>query len=166
MVERRFIPPHERRSQLPPPRARVSNETGKTDTGRTPYQLGKGFEGAVRGRLRRRGYFVLRAYASKGVVDLLAVGPATAAHGVSGLFIQAKRRGIIGSVEWNALYETAEAHAGWPVVVMKLSERTVGFYRLDAPREPRKRGRPWTMFDPRDLSEMIPPPTLLDKEVA
>ena len=161
MPEQRFIPPHSRRRPLPEPKPLVSGETGKTETGRTPYALGKAFEGQIRGRLQRRGYFVMRAYASKGKVDLLATGRPTAEHGLSGLFVQCKRRGAIGSAEWNALYEIAAEYGGWPVVAMKLSERTVGCYRLDAPREPRRPGRPWTLFDPRDLSELIPPPTLL-----
>src|SRR5947209_8228354 len=105
MSEQPFIPPWQRRRPLPEARPRVSGETGKTETGRTPYQLGKKFETAIRGRLQRRGYFVMRAYASKGKVDLLAVGPPTAAKGVAALFIQCKRRGVIGSKEWNELYE-------------------------------------------------------------
>lgn len=157
MVERRMIPPHERRHQLPEARPLI------TAGGASPYVLGRRFEQAVRGRLQRRQYFVMRAHASKGVVDLLAVGPVTARLGISGLFIQAKRRGSISSTEWNAVYSLAVEHAGWPVVVMKLSERTVGFFRLLELREPRKRGRPWVMFNPADCSEMAPPPSLLDE---
>ena len=158
MAERRFIPPHERRSQLPEAKPAQSAKGG----GKSPYQLGRAFEGAVRGRLQRRGYFVMRSHASKGKIDLLACGPACVARGISGLFIQAKRRGQISSAEWNEVWEIAQRHGGWAVVVTKLSERTVGFYRLDGPREARRKGRPWTLIDPADLSELAAPPSLLD----
>lgn len=163
MTERPFIPPWERAKgrgrRQAPPEAKPRTKGG----GATPYQLGYRFEAAIRGRLQRRRYFVMRAASSKGPVDLLAVGPPCLAAGITALFIQCKRRGEIGSAEWNVVYEVAQEHGGWAVVTMKLSENTVGFYRLDAPREKHKPGRPWTMFEPRDLSELLPPPTLLDK---
>lgn len=160
MATQPFIPPWQRRRPLPPAKPRVSNETGKTASGGTPYQLGKKFEVAIKSRLERRGYFVMRAYGSKGKVDLLAIGMPCLERGATALFIQCKRRGSIGSAEWNELYELAQRFGAWPVVCTKLSERTVGFYRLDIPREPRKPGRPWTLFDPSDLSEQLPPPEL------
>ena len=124
--------------------------------GKSPYRLGRDFERAVRGRLERRDYFVMRAHGSKGKVDLLAVHKTNPT-----LFIQAKRRGQISSTEWNEVFELGVRYGAWPVVVTKLSERTVGFFRLDAARIPRKPGRPWTQFDPADCSLIIPPPTLL-----
>jgi Holliday junction resolvase len=156
--ERPFVPPYQRRRQLPEAGPAASAVGG----GKSPYALGKAFEMAIKGRLERRGYFVMRAAASKGKVDLLAVGPACVERGISALMIQCKRRGQISSAEWNEVYEIGAAHGGWPVVTMRLSKQTVGFYRLDALREPRRPGRPWTMFDPRDLSELVAPPTLLD----
>lgn len=161
MTERPFVPPWERRGRpLPEAKARVGQGDGVK---RTPYRLGRDFERSIRGRLERRGYFVMRAYGSKGKADLLAVGPVCVEHRISALFIQCKRRGDIGSREWNEVWDLAQTFDGWAVVTMKLSERTVGFYRIDAPREPRKPGRPWTMFDPADLGELLPPPSLMDK---
>lgn len=156
--DRPFVPPYQRRRPLPEAKPAESAIGG----GKSPYALGRAFEGQIRGRLQRRGYFVMRAHASKGKIDLLAVGPACVVAGISGLFIQCKRRGAISSAEWNEVYGIAVAHGGWPVVTMRLSERTVGFFRLDAERVPRRQGRPWTMFDPADLSELVPPPSLLD----
>lgn len=132
--------------------------------GRTPYRLGRDFERAIRGRLERRGYFVMRAYGSKGKIDLLAVTKATVVvdlpDNVLGdpervevpltrtLGIQCKRRGDIGSTEWNALFDLCAEYGIMPVVAVKASERTVAFYRLDERRIPRKPGRPWTEVDP------------------
>lgn len=127
------------RGTLPPPKPLASVIGG----GAAPYKAGRRFEQSVRAQLRRRGYFVLRAYASKGKVDLLAV-----AKDRPVLFVQVKRTGMIGSAEWNELYVLALEHGAWPVVAMKLSERTNGYFKLVGPREPRKRGRPWYRFDP------------------
>ena len=134
--------------------------------GKSPYRLGRDFEAAVRGQLARRGYFVMRAHASKGKIDLLAVSNVTAAMGGSGLFIQAKRTGNIGSAEWNEGCALAWAAGGWPVVTFRPSPRKTAYYRLDALREPRRPGRPWTEFDPTDCSEILPPPALPLGDVA
>jgi Holliday junction resolvase len=110
--------------------------------GAAPYKLGRQFEVSVREQLRRRGYFVIRSYGSKGLVDEVAVGR----QGV--LFVQAKRLGSISSREWNALYELAREHGATPVVAMKLSERVTGYFRLDGPRVFRSREKPWVRIDP------------------
>lgn len=160
--DREFVPPWQRGRGRGLAPAKPIAESGTGPRKRTPYQQGRAFEQATRGRLERRGYFVMRAAMSKGKIDLLAVGLPCLTAGVTGLFIQCKRRGDIGSAEWNEVCDLAWAVGGWPMVVTKLSERTVGFYRLDAKRVPRKPGRPWTLMDPRDLSELLPPPTLMD----
>ena len=127
----------------PAPQAPALSQT----SGASPYRRGRDFERAVRGQLERRGYFVMRAYGSKGKIDLLAVGKDRPA-----LFIQCKRRGEIGSAEWNEVYEIATAAGGWPIVCMRPSSHKTNFYRLDAVREPRKPGRPWTLINPTDCS--------------
>lgn len=119
--------------------------------GARPYALGRNFERTTRSRLERCGFFVLRAYGSKGRVDLLAV-----AKDRPVLFVQCKRRGEIGSEEWNALFLLAEQHGAWAVLATKLSERTMGFFRLEGEREYRKRARPSTQFDP---TTCLPTPT-------
>ncbi len=93
-------------------------------------------------------------------MDLLAVSKATAALGVSGLFIQCKRTGQIGSAEWNELAEIAWPAGGWAVVTFRPSPRNVAFYRIDALREKGKQGRPWTEFDPATCDLIVPPPQL------
>lgn len=110
--------------------------------GASPYKLGRAFERAIRGRLERKGYFVMRAHGSKGKIDLLAVGLDKPTLGV-----QCKRRSAPGSTEWNELMDLCEPYGIMPVVATKVSERTVAFYRLDERRIPRKPGRPWTEID-------------------
>lgn len=127
--------------------------------GKSPYRLGRDFERATRGRLERRGYFVMRATLSKGKIDLLAVrkltviadfpgGDQAVVTGCHALGVQCKRRGDIGSAEWNALIDQCEPFGITPVVTMKTGERTVAFYRLDERRERGRQGRPWTEIDP------------------
>jgi Holliday junction resolvase len=163
MEQQAFVPPWQRRRRLQPARPVINQDgqTGKTATGKTPYQMGRAFEGAVRGRLQRRGYYVMRSHMSKGVADLVALGTPCLEKGVTGLFIQCKRRGALGTEEWNRLCELAWLYGGWPVLTMKLSEKTVGFYRLDEVRAPRTPKKPMTLFDPANLKELLPPPTLL-----
>jgi|SRR5581483_2382748 len=120
--------------------------------GKSPYRLGRDFERSIRGKLERRGWYVMRSAMSKGVVDLLAVH---ADH--RPLMIQCKRTATIGSTEWNELFVLAAAHGCWPVVCYRTqapagSRQTSAFMRLDAEREPRRPGRPWTEFDPTDCS--------------
>jgi len=110
--------------------------------GASPYKAGKAFENSVRSQLRRRGYFVIRSYASKGLVDEVAVG-----HGRA-LFVQCKRRGVLGSREHNELYELAVQHGAVPILAMKLSERVTGYFELTGLREFRSRARPMVRIDP------------------
>lgn len=97
----------------------------------------------------------MRAQGSKGKIDLLAVKPRPTPSGVVWrdprhivLGVQCKRRGDIGSAEWNELMDLCEPFGIMPVVTMKTGERTVGFYRLDERREKGRQGRPWTEIDP------------------
>lgn len=137
---------------LTKPRPNADGSTG----GKSPYRLGRDFERAIRGRLERKVYFVMRAHGSKGKIDLLAVkvNPAANTHGQPAghivLGVQCKRRGDIGSAEWNELMDVCEPHGIMPVVAVKLFESgkdSVAFYRLDERRIPRKPGRPWTLID-------------------
>lgn len=139
------------------PRPNADGSTG----GKSPYRLGRDFERAIRGRLERKSYFVMRAHGSKGKIDLLAVKGtietlervgdelrASSTYIVLG--VQCKRRGDIGSAEWNELMDVCEPHGITPVVAVKLFESgkdSVAFYRLDERRIPRKPGRPWTLID-------------------
>jgi hypothetical protein len=91
----------------------------------------------------------MRAFMSKGTVDLLAIH-----REHQPLMIQCKRTGQIGSVEWNQLYDLAATHGALPVLCFRSGPRSTAFMVLDAPREPRRPGRPWREIDPRDCSEV------------
>lgn len=147
----------ESRRFRPPPSGRAQGSA--VGGGKSPYRLGRDFERATRGRLERRGYFVMRASLSKGKIDLLAVkrvdeGAYAEWHHLV-LGVQCKRRGTISSTEWNELIDLCEPYGITPVVTMKTGERTVGFYRLDARRERGRPGRPWTEINP-ETAEPVP----------
>ena len=126
--------------------------------GKTPYKRGRDFEYSVKQQLERRGYFVMRSAASKGKIDLLAVGKHRPA-----LFVQCKRMGQISSGEWNEVFEIATAAGGWPVLAVRSSPRTTAYFRLDGPREYRKRTKPLTQFDPADCTLLVKPPSLFER---
>lgn len=69
--------------------------------------------------------------------------------------VQCKRRGDIGSTEWNELVDVCEPFGIVPVVAVKTAERSTGFFRLDERRVPRAQGRPWTQIDP-ETGEALP----------
>lgn len=168
---------------MPAPMTRKPTKAASSAVGggKSPYRLGRDFERSIRGRLERRGYFVIRAPGSKGhnlvlpsgekahsKIDELAVKSVErlvsvdtldergrqiteqVAQGRSHIIlgVQCKRRGDIGSTEWNELFDVCQAFGIMPVVAVKASERTAAFYRLDEHRERGRRGRPWTEIDP------------------
>lgn len=109
---------------------------------------GRKLEASAKGRLERRGYYVVKSYASKSPIDMLAVG-----KDKPSLMVQAKRSGSIGSAEWNALYAAAEAHGCWPVLVRRPEGETKGalWYKLTRPREFREPQKGLLeSFDPAD----------------
>lgn len=132
--------------QAPDLHARLIEEFGGNATANK--KRGTSFESAVRGMLMRRGYYVLRTYASKTAVDMLAVG-----LDKPNLMVQAKRDGRIYFTEWNKLYEKATEHGCWPVMIQRPPGEDRGFqaFRLLAAKE--KKGQPnagmLAPFDPK-----------------
>jgi len=110
---------------------------------------GASFESSVKGALERRGYLVIKQYASKSAFDMLAIG-----RDRPNLLVQAKRDGKLPFSEWNALYALAEEHDVWPVLVQRPPGEERGFlwFRLTAAKE--KKGLPQAPFlapfDPRE----------------
>ena len=70
---------------------------------RTNYIKGKNFEYRVIAYLRARGYYCIRAYASKGLFDIIAVPPRSETQFESTLLIQAKYNGYVKPVELQRL---------------------------------------------------------------
>jgi hypothetical protein len=123
----------------------VSPIQSATGGGASPYRLGYAFEISCKGILERRDWLVIRSPASKSKVDLFAI------HALyRPMLVQAKRTGMIGSAEWNELWEIAERHNCLAVITYRETPKTIAWMRLDGPREPRRPGRPWTRIDPRD----------------
>ena len=115
----------------------------QADRGKTGTKL----ETSARQMLERRGYVVMRAPGSHGVIDLLAVRKNT-----TGLMIQAKKDGKLGPGEWNELVELAEKGGCWPCLVRRPEGETKGalWFRLTGPRPKGSRLSEYLEpFDPR-----------------
>lgn len=126
------------------------------------YDRGTAFERKVAEFLAAPGrdMAVMRAAGSKGAgkMDLVAFAPDGRV-----LIVQCKITGIIAPAEWNRLWEIS----GWsrpapynvcagvvPLVAMRREERAQPgqgwaprFMRIDGPKVPRSRQRPWYVYD-------------------
>lgn len=114
----------------------------QVDKGRSGTRL----ETSAKGMLERRGYYVVKSFASKGALDLLAVG-----LGRPPLMVQAKKDGALPFEEWNLLYDTAVAHGCWPVLVRRPPGESKGalWFRL-AGRKERKHMPSAPLLEPFD----------------
>jgi Holliday junction resolvase len=127
---------------------RIMSEFGgdEVNAGR---KRGASFESAVKGALARRGYYVLKTYASKSAVDLLAVGV-----GKPNLMVQCKRDGKLLFGEWNKLWEQAQEFGCWPVLVRRPEGENRGFewYKLISAKEKKglRNDEFLLPFDPRE----------------
>jgi Holliday junction resolvase len=85
---------------------------------------GDRFEYRVRDDLTERGYFCMRAPASRSPIDILAVGLGDA------LFVQCKTNGRLDPAPWNELYELALSHGGTPILASKPTRGGLSYHRL------------------------------------
>lgn len=110
-------------------------------------RTGTKFEYGVKSMLERRGYYVIRQYGSKSPIDLLAVGKDKPV-----LFVQVKKDGKLYFNDWNAVYDLAVEHGGWPVLAAKAEPRGALWYRLMARKEKKGQRNDGLLepFDPRD----------------
>jgi Holliday junction resolvase len=106
----------------------------------TGYQLGTALEHRAKQLLERDGYFVVRAAASKGLVDLVAIKPTQL------LLVQCKRSGSLPPAEWNGLFDLALSLGAIPLMASK-GPRGTQFHQLTG-RKTGKRGQrqPMTPF--------------------
>ena len=74
------------------------------------YEIGRRFEYRVQNFFRKYGYYVIRAYASKGLLDLIAIPPATSDPTWYNfpLGIQCKKNGYVPKAEREKLLENAK----------------------------------------------------------
>ena len=72
------------------------------------YEIGRRFEYRVQNFFRKYGYYVIRAYASKGLVDLVAIPPYIDKNWYNfPLGIQCKKNGYVPKAEREKLLENA-----------------------------------------------------------
>lgn len=100
------------------------------------YALGRSVEYQVRDRLRADGYFTVRAAASKGLIDLVAIKTGQV------LFVQCKRGGSLPPAEWNALFDAATSCDAVPVLAERPGPRMLRFWELTARKDGSKRRQP------------------------
>lgn len=114
----------------------------------TGYRLGVALEYRVKQLLERDGYYVIRAAASKGIVDLIALKP----HQT--LMVQCKRSGALPPSEWNELFGLAERLGAVPLMAVK-GLRGTRLMRLTARKDGSRRRQPMEPFsvdEPGDAS--------------
>ena len=80
------------------------------------YEIGRRFEYRVQNWFRKYGWYVMRAYASKGLVDLIAIPPYNEnnIHNIP-LGIQAKRNGYVAKDERKTLQENEKK---WQMMIV------------------------------------------------
>lgn len=115
----------------------------------TPYRLGRSFEYRVRDHLREKGgYFVLRSPASRTPIDLAAIRPGVV------LFVQCKRGGAIGVIEWNKLLELSLSCGAIPVLAAMDHATRYTYTRITGPKDGSKGRQPHEPFDPLAYSQV------------
>lgn len=103
------------------------------------YRLGVALEHRVKQLLERDGYFVVRAAASKGLVDLAAMKPRQL------LLVQCKRSGSLPPAEWNELFDLA-ARLGAVPLMARRGPRGTQLHRLTARKDGSRRRQPMEPF--------------------
>lgn len=122
-------------------------------------KTGVKLETSAKQMLERRGYFVVKAYGSHGIADLVALRADTPP-----LLVQAKKDGKLGPDEWNQLVQAATQAGAWPVLVRRPEETpTKGalWFRLISERPKGSRLAEYLEpFDPRDPEQatILAPP--------
>lgn len=103
-------------------------------------RTGRDFEHRARAVLSGNGYWTMRAAASKGPVDLIAMKPGQT------VFVQCKRDGSLPPAEWNALYDLAMSLGAIPVMASLRPRRGVEWHQLGARKDGTRRAQPMTPF--------------------
>lgn len=126
----------------PPPQLRAGRIRPAVNTSRQ----GRYYEHRAAAELTAAGMWVIRASASKGCADLLALGP----HANPVLFVQVKRNGsAVRPAEWNTLYRLATTHGGIPILCDFPTRGPARWRRILAPRNPGDTSRlPLAPYEP------------------
>jgi len=95
------------------------------------YARGANFERVVKADLEMRGYLVIRAAGSHGVMDLVAFRfPRKPYASGETWFIQCKIHGTMSPAERRELYETAAKWGAWAVRASRPKRGTILYERL------------------------------------
>ncbi len=104
---------------------------GGSDLSSKNYVKGRAFEYRVRNYFLKKGYYVLRAYASKGIYDLLAVPPNhEEVKDRWTLGIQCKTNGYLPPKERERFSEVIDKWCIWPVLAFKDEKKQLRFKDL------------------------------------
>ena len=97
----------------------------------TNYAKGATFERTVKADLEKRGYLVIRAAGSHGIMDLVAFRPPRKPY-VTGetWFVQCKTNGVLSPADRRELYETAFKWGAWAVRASRPKRGKLLFERL------------------------------------
>ncbi len=96
------------------------------------YEIGRRFEYRVQNWLRKEGYYVQRSYASKGLVDLIAVPKYVKVGWVNiTLGIQAKKNGYVHPSEMKTLLECKNKWQMMIVIARSDKKKKLRFRTLD-----------------------------------
>ncbi len=115
------------------------------------YRRGSDFERRIEADLAKHGFHTARTAGSKGAhkADVLA----WRAPG-EWVLVQAKRTGVIGSEEWNQLFQSAQDGLAVPVLAsVGKNGRGIVYDRLTGLRKPRGRLHPKEPYDPARRKE-------------
>lgn len=96
------------------------------------YKIGRSFEYRVLAYLRKLGYYCVRAYASKGLYDIVAIAPLKT-HGLLSpgpLLIQAKSNGYIHPKELQELKDN-DRYQAVSLIAFKGKNRELKFRSLN-----------------------------------
>ena len=97
----------------------------------TNYRKGADFERTVKADLEARGYLVIRAAGSHGIMDLVAFRPPRAPHATGETWlVQCKIHGTISPADRKELYETAAKWGAWAVRASRPKRGAILYERL------------------------------------
>ena len=110
----------------------------------TNYSRGANFERQVKAHLEGRGYFVIRAAGSHGIVDLLAM-PTKRARFPFVMFIQCKTNGKASPADRKLLNDAANSVGAWPYMACRPKK---GIIRYGSYRDEKVGRKQWEWVEP------------------
>jgi Holliday junction resolvase len=97
----------------------------------TNYSKGANFERQIKAELELKGYLVIRAAGSHGIVDLVAFRPPRKPYATGETwFVQCKIHGTMSPSERRELYETAARWGAWAVRASRPKRGEILYERL------------------------------------